>query len=89
MMNRKLVSGIAAFALLVGAALAMNESSAYAGGCGGGLFSKLHAKKACGGGGLLAKLKAKGIKFDVRKVPGDSQDNMDNILKKAQDELNK
>jgi PTS system mannose-specific IIB component len=35
------------------------------------------------------KLESKGIKFDVRKVPGDSQDNMDNILKKAQDELNK
>ncbi|CAJ1197109.1 PTS sugar transporter subunit IIB [Companilactobacillus nantensis] len=30
-----------------------------------------------------------GIKFDVRKVPTDSEDNLDNIMKKAQDELNK
>lgn len=30
-----------------------------------------------------------GIKFDVRKVPTDSADNLDNIMKKAQDELNK
>ena len=37
----------------------------------------------------FGELKAKGIKFDVRKVPGDSPENMDNILKKAQDELNK
>jgi hypothetical protein len=57
-MNRNVVSGIVAFALLVGAATAMNESSAYAGNCGGGLFAKLHAKKACGGG-LFAKLKAR------------------------------
>lgn len=35
------------------------------------------------------QLEEKGIDFDVRKVPGDSKDNMDNILKKAQDELNK
>lgn len=35
------------------------------------------------------KLKEDGIEFDVRKVPTDSKDNMDNILKKAQDELNK
>ncbi|WP_125761762.1 mannose/fructose/sorbose PTS transporter subunit IIA [Companilactobacillus hulinensis] len=35
------------------------------------------------------KLEDKGIKFDVRKVPTDSQDNMDNILNKAQAELNK
>ncbi|WP_251867918.1 mannose/fructose/sorbose PTS transporter subunit IIA [Enterococcus malodoratus] len=34
-------------------------------------------------------LKAKGIKFDVRKVPSDSKGNMDDILKKAQEELNK
>lgn len=33
------------------------------------------------------KLKAKGIKFDVRKVPNDSKDNMDDILKKAKTEL--
>ncbi|MGM0167472.1 PTS system mannose-specific IIAB component [Enterococcus sp. AZ135] len=33
------------------------------------------------------KLKAKGIKFDVRKVPNDSQDNMDEILNKAKNEL--
>lgn len=37
----------------------------------------------------FATLKEKGIKFDVRKVPGDSPENMDSILKKAQDELNK
>lgn len=37
----------------------------------------------------FGELKAKGIKFDVRKVPGDSAENMDSILKKAQDELNK
>ncbi|MBX8936496.1 mannose/fructose/sorbose PTS transporter subunit IIA [Enterococcus gilvus] len=35
------------------------------------------------------KLKAKGITFDVRKVPSDSKGNMDEILKKAQEELNK
>ena len=34
-------------------------------------------------------LEKEGIKFDVRKVPTDSQDNLDAILKKAQDELNK
>ena len=33
------------------------------------------------------KLKAKGIKFDVRKVPNDSKDNMDEILNKAKNEL--
>ncbi|WP_034550995.1 mannose/fructose/sorbose PTS transporter subunit IIA [Carnobacterium funditum] len=33
------------------------------------------------------KLKAKGVKFDVRKVPNDSQANMDDILKKAKNEL--
>lgn len=37
----------------------------------------------------FAKLKEKGIKFDVRKVPGDSKANMDEILKRAQAELNK
>ncbi|WP_262315265.1 mannose/fructose/sorbose PTS transporter subunit IIA [Lacticaseibacillus parakribbianus] len=36
----------------------------------------------------FGKLKAKGISFDVRKVPTDSGDNMDAILKKAQDALN-
>lgn len=35
------------------------------------------------------KLKKAGIDFDVRKVPSDSKGNMDEILKKAQDELNK
>lgn len=35
------------------------------------------------------KLKAEGIKFDVRKVPSDSKGNMDSILKKAQAELDK
>ncbi|MBP1042651.1 PTS mannose transporter subunit IIAB [Vagococcus sp. BWB3-3] len=32
-------------------------------------------------------MKAKGIKFDVRKVPNDSAANMDDILKKAKSEL--
>ncbi|MCI1986242.1 MAG: mannose/fructose/sorbose PTS transporter subunit IIA [Lactobacillus sp.] len=36
----------------------------------------------------FGKLKADGVSFDVRKVPTDSKDNMDNILKKAQDALN-
>ncbi|HCW53267.1 MAG TPA: PTS mannose transporter subunit IIAB [Clostridium sp.] len=35
------------------------------------------------------KLKQSGLDFDVRKVPSDSKGNMDEILKKAQDELNK
>ena len=48
-MNRTVVSGIAAFALTVGAALAMTETTAEAGHCGGGLFARLHAK-SCGGG---------------------------------------
>ncbi|MGX7058644.1 mannose/fructose/sorbose PTS transporter subunit IIA [Vagococcus humatus] len=34
-------------------------------------------------------LKAKGIKFDVRKVPNDSRGSMDEILKKAKSELGK
>ncbi|WP_282801801.1 PTS sugar transporter subunit IIB [Secundilactobacillus kimchicus] len=33
------------------------------------------------------KLKEKGLQFDVRKVPGDGGENMDNILKKAESEL--
>ncbi|OCG25958.1 PTS mannose transporter subunit EIIAB [Gilliamella sp. wkB108] len=33
------------------------------------------------------KLKAKNVKFDVRKVPNDSKDNMDELLKKAKQEL--
>ena len=69
-MNRTVVSGIAAFALIIGAGLAMTDTTAEAGRCGGGLFSRLHAKscggkvlgnlchKSCGGG-LLARLKAK------------------------------
>ena len=69
-MNRTVVSGIAAFALMIGAGLAMTDTTAEAGRCGGGLFSRLHAKscggkvlgnlchKSCGGG-LLARLKAK------------------------------
>jgi PTS system mannose-specific IIB component len=32
-------------------------------------------------------LKSRGIKFDVRKVPNDSRDNMDEILRKAKNEL--
>ena len=35
------------------------------------------------------KLKQAGLNFDVRKVPSDSKGNMDEILKKAQEELNK
>ncbi len=35
------------------------------------------------------KLKQAGLNFDVRKVPSDSKGNMDEILKKAQGELNK
>lgn len=35
------------------------------------------------------KLKKAGLNFDVRKVPNDSKMNMDEILKKAQEELNK
>ena len=35
------------------------------------------------------KLKDLGLEFDVRKVPNDSKDNMDEILRKAQEELNK
>lgn len=37
----------------------------------------------------FVKLKKAGLSFDVRKVPGDSKGNMDEILKKAQEELNK
>lgn len=33
------------------------------------------------------KLKAKNVKFDIRKVPNDSEDNMDELLKKAKEEL--
>ena len=33
------------------------------------------------------KLKAKGIQFDVRKVPNDSKENMDDIIKKTKAEL--
>ena len=35
------------------------------------------------------KLKALGVKFDVRKVPNDSKDNMDELMKKAKQELSK
>ena len=35
------------------------------------------------------KLKQAGLTFDVRKVPNESKENMDEILKKAQVELNK
>jgi PTS system mannose-specific IIB component len=33
------------------------------------------------------KLLARGIKFDVRKVPADSPENFDNMMKKAKAEL--
>ncbi|WP_458102746.1 PTS system mannose/fructose/N-acetylgalactosamine-transporter subunit IIB [Anaerococcus cruorum] len=36
----------------------------------------------------LEKLKANGITFDVRKVPSDKKENLDNMLKKAKTELN-
>lgn len=36
----------------------------------------------------LEKLKEMGITFDVRKVPADSKDNMDSLLKKAKADLN-
>ena len=52
-MNRTVVSGVAAFALTIGAALAMTETTAEAGHCGGGLFARLHAAKSCGGGHLF------------------------------------
>lgn len=35
----------------------------------------------------FAELKKKGISFDVRKVPSDSKENMDEIIKKAEAEL--
>ncbi|WP_392486160.1 mannose/fructose/sorbose PTS transporter subunit IIA [Haloimpatiens sp. FM7315] len=38
---------------------------------------------------IFNKLKQAGIDFDVRKVPNDSKEDMNKILKKAQDELNK
>jgi len=72
-MNRTVVSGLAAFALLIGATLALTETTVQAGHCGGGLFAKLHARGNCGGGlfsghgllqrgcggGLLSKLHAR------------------------------
>lgn len=57
-MNRTVVSGFAAFALLIGAGLAMNVTTAEAGHCGGGLFARLHAKHC--GGGLFSGLKSHG-----------------------------
>jgi PTS system mannose-specific IIB component len=38
---------------------------------------------------IFNKLKQAGLDFDVRKVPNDSKGNMDQIVKKAQEELNK
>lgn len=35
------------------------------------------------------KLKSLGVKFDVRKVPNDSRDNMEELIKKARKELSK
>jgi mannose PTS system EIIAB component len=37
----------------------------------------------------FSKLKEAGLSFDVRKVPNDSKGNMNEIIKKAQEELNK
>lgn len=36
----------------------------------------------------LEKLKEQGVTFDVRKVPSDKKENLDNMLKKARTELN-
>lgn len=35
----------------------------------------------------IEKIKAKGITFNVRKVPSDSNENIDTLLKKAKAEL--
>lgn len=35
----------------------------------------------------IEKIKSRGIKFDIRKVPSDSKENIDNLLKKAKAEL--
>ena len=35
----------------------------------------------------IEKLAAKGIKFDVRKVPADSPENFDSMMNKAKSEL--
>ena len=35
----------------------------------------------------IEKIKAKGITFDVRKVPSDSKENIDTLLKKAKADL--
>ena len=35
----------------------------------------------------LEKLKEMGVTFDVRKVPADSKENLDSLLKKAKTEL--
>jgi PTS system mannose-specific IIB component len=35
------------------------------------------------------KLKSLGVKFDVRKVPADSRENMDEIIERAKTELSK
>jgi len=45
-MNRTVVSGIAAFALLIGASLMLTETTAEAARCGGGLIAKMKAKRA-------------------------------------------
>lgn len=37
----------------------------------------------------IEKIQSLGVKFDVRKVPSDSNDNIDGLLKKAKHELNK
>ena len=36
---------------------------------------------------IIEKIKAKGITFNVRKVPSDSNENIDTLLKKAKAEL--
>lgn len=37
----------------------------------------------------IEKIKSYGVKFDVRKVPADSAENIDNLLKKAKEEIRK
>ena len=61
-MNRTVVSGVAAFALMIGAGLAMTDTTAEAGSCGGGLFSRLQAKSC--GGKVMETLVAKAVVAD-------------------------
>ena len=44
-------------------------------------------KLPCEGAELVEALKAKGVKFEVRKVPSDASEDLDAMLKKAKAEL--